>query len=134
VFVDDERLGDDGADAHARSRPVPFFTAATIPSGKARASETLMAKAARRSELGSRSPINSLTGAGRGATCRNLRSPPGHERHVLLEVGSIQAEIAAGVGVILLRGRHRQDQRERIPGRARQRDTTTDRIARAASD
>jgi len=45
-----------------RSRPVPFFTAARTPRGKAMARETVMAKAARLSELGSRSRISSLTG------------------------------------------------------------------------
>jgi hypothetical protein len=45
-----------------RSRPVPFFTAAMTPSGKARARETPMAKAASRSELGKRSAISWLTG------------------------------------------------------------------------
>ena len=46
----------------ARSMPVPLFTAASTPSGNAMACETPMAKAARLSELGSRSRISSLTG------------------------------------------------------------------------
>ena len=46
----------------ARSRPVPFFTAAMTPRGNAIASETPMAKAASLRELGRRSRISSLTG------------------------------------------------------------------------
>ena len=46
----------------ARSSPVPFFTAAMMPSGNAIASETPIAKAASLSELGRRSRISSLTG------------------------------------------------------------------------
>ena len=46
----------------ARSMPVPFFTAAMTPSGKAMASDTPMAKTASLSEFGRRSRISSLTG------------------------------------------------------------------------
>ena len=46
----------------ARSMPVPFHTAASTPSGNARRRLTVIANAARRSELGSRCAISSPTG------------------------------------------------------------------------
>jgi hypothetical protein len=46
----------------ARSIPVPFHTAASTPSGKASRRLTVIANAARRSELGSRWAISSPTG------------------------------------------------------------------------
>ncbi len=45
-----------------RSSPVPFFTAAMMPSGNAIARDTPIAKTASLSELGRRSRISSLTG------------------------------------------------------------------------
>ncbi len=101
----------------ARSMPVPLFTAARMPRGNAMARDTPIAKRASLSELGSRSRSSSLTG--RRARIEVPKSPvtarPTKDE-VLLDVGAIEAEVAAGVVEVLLGRRHRQDHVQRVAG------------------
>ena len=69
------------------------------------------------SELGRRSRISSITGRrARSEVPKSPANAPADEGEVLLDVGPVEAEVAAGVGVVLLGGRHRQDQVQRIAG------------------
>src|SRR4026207_678433 len=97
-----------------RSSPVPFFTAARIPRGKAMESEIPMAKAARRREFGRRPPVELASGPrgrpGAVGVAEGPRDGAAHEGEVLLDVGAVQAEVVAGLGILFRGRRHGEDE------------------------
>ena len=119
----------------ARSMPVPFHTAASTPSGKARRRLTVIANAASRSELGSRCAISSPTG--RRARSDIPKSPvsarPTNDRYCSTYGRSrpryfralAKSSSLADIGRIRWSG---------SPVARASTNTTTERMARAASD